>query len=259
MNAHPTAAELREAAPVVAAGVLAGDLADVGGAVRALEAGGARVLHLDVGDGRYSPLMLGGPDLVSAVRTRAYKDVHLMVDEPLRHLRRFVRAGADALTVQLDGGRHLLQCLREIGASPSARHSDRPVLRGVGLPLDAQIGALAAVLDEVDLVLVLGVVPGHRGVMAPRLCERVRAVRRLLDRDRPEALLSVDGGVTAETAPALAAEGADLIVSASALFQDGQPARALAAMTAAVRAGQAPGARQSGASDPSAASGSIPA
>jgi ribulose-phosphate 3-epimerase len=253
VSPHPTAAELRAAAPLVSAGALAGDLAHVAGSVAALEDGGARVLHLDVGDGRYSPLMLGGPALVAAVRTRALKDVHLMIEEPHRHLGAFAAAGADALTLQVDAGRHLVQCLREIAAHPSARDPERPILRGLCLPLGRDAAALAPLLGELDLVLLLGVEPGYGGAAAGDLAARVRAVRALVDRERPGVLVSVDGGVTPQLAPELAAAGADLVVSGSALFAGGEPAETLAALQASLA--QAPGARHSGASSPSPAAG----
>jgi ribulose-phosphate 3-epimerase len=247
VSAHPAAAELRAAAPLVAAGVLAGDLADIGGAARALEAGGARVLHVDVGDGVYSPLMLGGPGLVAAVSTPAYKDVHLMIDAPARHLRAFIAAGADMLTVQLDAGRHLVACLREIAAHPSARDPARPILRGLGLPLELPVEALEPFLGEVDLVLVLGVVPGFKSAAHPRLAERVAAVRALAG----PLLVSVDGGVTATNAVELAGAGADLVVSGSALFAGGDPAGTLAALQQRLHT---PGARHNGSSTPAAGS-----
>jgi ribulose-phosphate 3-epimerase len=257
VSVHPTAAALRAAGPPLCAGVLAGDLADLAGAVDALEQGGARVLHIDVGDGRYSPLMIGGPTLVAAVRTHAYKDVHLLVEEPLRHVPAFATAGADVITLQLDAGRHLAGALREIAAHPSARDPDRPIMRGLALPVEAPMDAVSALLAEVDLVLVLGVVPGHRGGPQPGLAGRVRAVRTLVDRERPGTLVSVDGGIDATLAPAMAAAGADLVVSGSALFAQQEGARAaVAAMQAAIAAAaQTPGARQSGASSPSPAAG----
>jgi ribulose-phosphate 3-epimerase len=217
---NATAAEWRAAGPLVSAGVLAGDLARLDDAVAALA--GAEILHIDVGDGVYSPLMIGGPGLVAAVRTRAYKDVHLMIVEPQRHVAAFAAASADALTVQLDAGRHLVACLREIAQHPSARHPERPILRGVALPVEAPVGALEPLLGELDLVLVLGVVPGYRGAALPGLAERVAAVRELAG---PDVLVSVDGGITAELAPTL--EGADVIVSGSALFAGGDAAAAL--------------------------------
>ncbi len=255
MSAHPTAAELRAAAPLVSAGALAGDLADLGGAVAALEEGGASILHLDVGDGRYSPLMAGGPSLVAAVRTRACKDLHLMIEEPLRHIEAFAAAGADAITLQLDAGRHLVQCLRAVAAHASARHPERPIMRGVALPLELTPEALCPLLGEAEIVLVLGVVPGYRGAAATHLDDRVRAVRALVDRERPGALVSVDGGVTADLAPRLASAGADIVVSGSALFGAGRPAAAVQEMQAAIAAAHTPGARQSGGRSVSAPAG----
>jgi ribulose-phosphate 3-epimerase len=255
VTAHATAAELRAAGPLVSASALAGDLADIGGTVAALEEGGARMVHVDVGDGRYSPLMVGGPSLVAAVRTRAYKDVHLMIEEPLRHIGAFATAGADALTLQLDAGRHLVQCLREIAAHASARHPDRPIMRGIALPIELSPETLRPLLGEAEIVLVLGVVPGYRGAAASDLDDRVRAVRDLIDRERPGTLVSVDGGVTADVAPRLALAGADVVVSGSALFAAGRPAAALVAMQAAIAEAHTPGARQSGGSSSPAPAG----
>jgi ribulose-phosphate 3-epimerase len=253
VSAHATAVGLRAAGPVVSAGALAGDLADLAGSVAALESGGARMLHLDVGDGRYSPLMLGGPALVAAVRTLALKDVHLMIEEPHRHLPAFAAAGADAITIQLDAGRHTVQCLREIAAHPSARDPDRAILRGICVPLEAAATAILPLLGELDLVLVLGVVPGHRGAAAQDLARRVREARALVDRERPDVLVSVDGGITPELAPELARAGADVVVSGSALFAGGRPAETLAALQASLA--HTPGARHRGESSPSPAAG----
>jgi len=219
--------ELRAAGPLVSAGVFAGDFGALAGNVAALERGDARLIHLDVGDGRYSPLMIGGPAEVAAVRTHARKDVHLMIEEPLGHVERFAAAGADLITIQLDGGRHPVQALRAIAAAPNANDAGRPILRGACLGLDAPLAALEPLLDEVDLVLVLTVVPGHRAPMAASSARRLAAVRALLDAHGADALLSVDGGITATTAPPLVAAGADILVAGSSLFARSDPEVAL--------------------------------
>jgi ribulose-phosphate 3-epimerase len=223
--------ELRAGAPIVSAGAFAGDFADLGGSVAALERGGARMLHLDVGDGRYSPLMVGGPSEVAAVRSGALKDVHLMIEEPLAHVDAFVAAGADAVTIQLDCGRHPVQALRAIGAARNANDAERPVLRGVCIGLEHPVGALEPLLGEVDLVLVLTVVPGFKAPMSPAAPARVSAVRSLVDRADADVLVSVDGGITTATAPALAGAGADILVAGSTLFAGQDPAAALRELT----------------------------
>jgi ribulose-phosphate 3-epimerase len=223
--------ELRAQAPLVSAGAFAGDLGDLRGAVTTLERGGAKVLHLDVGDGRYSPLMIGGPGEIAAVETTAFKDVHLMIEEPLAHVDRFAAAGADAITIQLDAGRHPVQALRAIGAATNANDAARPVLRGVCLGLDHPVAALEPLLDEIDLVLVLTVVPGFRAAPAASTQHRVGAVRALVGAD---VLVSVDGGITTATAPALVAAGADLVVAGTTLFAAPDPAAALRELAAAI-------------------------
>jgi ribulose-phosphate 3-epimerase len=228
--------DVRAGGPLVSAGAFAGDLADVRGAVAALERGGARLLHLDVGDGRYSPLMIGGPGEVAAVRTTAFKDVHLMIEEPLAHVERFAAAGADAITIQLDAGRHPVQALRAIGAATNANDAARPVLRGVCLGLNHPVEALEPLLDEVDLVLVLTVVPGFRAAPAASSATRVAAVRALVGAD---ALVSVDGALTAATAPALVAAGADVVVVGTALFAAPDPEVALRELARAIEGARA--------------------
>jgi ribulose-phosphate 3-epimerase len=231
--------ELRAGAPHVSAGAFAGDFADLGGAVAALERGGAQIIHLDVADGRYSPLMIGGPAEVAAVRTAALKDVHLMIEEPLAHVQRFAAAGADAITIQLDGGRHPLQALRAIAAAENANDASRPVLRGVCLGLEHSVATLEPLLDEVDLILVLTVVPGYRAPMAASAARRVAQVRALVDEHAADVLVSVDGGISLATAPALVAAGAELLVAGTTLFAGPDPAAALRELERAARLARA--------------------
>jgi ribulose-phosphate 3-epimerase len=182
----------------------------------------------------YCPLMFGGPGEVAAVRTTAFKDVHLMIEEPLAHIDRFAAAGADAITVQLDAGRHVVQALRAIGAAANANDVARPVLRGVCLGLEHPVAALEPLLDEVDLVLVLTVVPGFRAAPAAASEDRVAAVRALADEHGGDILVSVDGALTVDTAPPLVAAGADLVVCGTALFAAPRPEAALGLLAAAI-------------------------
>jgi ribulose-phosphate 3-epimerase len=233
-SADEVVRDLRAGGPHISAGAFAGDLGDLRGTVAALERGGAHLLHLDVGDGRYSPLMIGGPREVAAVRTTAFKDVHLMIEEPLAHVDRFAAAGADAITIQLDSGRHPLQALRAIGEASNANDAARPVLRGICLGLDQPVTALEPLVDEVDLVLVLTVVPGFGAAPAASSATRVAAVRALVDANRTDALVSVDGAVTAATAPALVSAGADVVVAGTALFAQAEPGAALRELAGAI-------------------------
>jgi ribulose-phosphate 3-epimerase len=181
--------------------------------------------------------MIGGPAEVAAVRTAALKDVHLMIEEPLAHAHRFAAAGADAITIQLDGGRHPLQALRAIGAAENANDASRPVLRGVCLGLEHPVAALEPLLDEVDLVLVLTVVPGYRAPMAASAARRVAQVRALVDEHAADVLVSADGGITLATAPALAAAGADILVAGTTLFAAPDAAVALRELERAAQQG----------------------
>lgn len=216
-------ADLHSAAPLVAPSLLACDFAKLGEEIRRVEQAGAKLLHLDIMDGHFVPNLSIGIPVVEAVRrsTDLPLDVHLMISEPARYARRFREAGADLLTIHIEttpDPRPLLREIREMGA-----------VAGLSLNPPTPVESLEKYLDYCDLVLVMSVMPGFGGQkFDPVALEKLRRLREL---GEPDLLLSVDGGVNADTAGSCAASGAQLLVIGSALFSQDNYGRFLDEVT----------------------------
>jgi ribulose-phosphate 3-epimerase len=204
----------------IAPSILSADFGALAEDIARVEGAGVDQLHVDVMDGRFVPNITIGPPVVEAIRkrTRLPLDVHLMIVEPERYLADFVRAGADIVTVHAEASPHLQRALaqvRELGARA-----------GVALNPATSPDALAWVLDDLDLVLVMSVNPGFGGQkFIPAAYAKIRQIRTLLG-PRPVEV-SVDGGVKVEHARPLAAHGASVLVAGSAIFGAPDPAAAV--------------------------------
>jgi len=200
----------------IAPSILSADFARLGEEVRAVTAGDADFIHIDVMDGHFVPNLTIGPTVVKALRPYSNLpfDVHLMVTPVDRYIAEFADAGADIMTVHPEAGPHLhrtIQLIKSLGKKA-----------GVALNPATPVEAVDFVLDLVDLVLVMSVNPGFGGqsFLASQL-DKIRALRKRIDYQGRTIDLEVDGGINLETARAAVAAGADLLVAGTAVFAGG--------------------------------------
>lgn len=197
----------------IAPSILSADFSRLGEEIRAIEAGGADYVHVDVMDGHFVPNITIGPLVVEAVRkvTSLPLDVHLMIENPDRYIPDFVKAGADILTVHQETVPHLhrtVQLIRSLGKKA-----------GVSINPATPVTNLDLILDDLDLVLVMSVNPGFGGQsFIPSCLGKITALRRTIAERGLKVELEVDGGVKTDNIGRIVAAGADVLVAGSAVF-----------------------------------------
>jgi ribulose-phosphate 3-epimerase len=236
-----TLSRLRSLCPTVSVGILAADLMRLGSELDMLEHAGVGVIHVDVMDGCFCPQLTVGPLFVKALRTPLFKDVHLMIHEPLDKLAAYAAAGADMITVHLESAVHIHRVLQRLGSLEHATGPGRGIVRGLALNPGTPLEWLTApLLDEVDVITLLAIDPGWSGQrFAPTTLERLGRLKEMLRVAERDTLVCVDGGVSRENVREIAAAGPDLIAGGSVVF-DGEQNEANAAFAlGAVQAAKA--------------------
>lgn len=202
---------------LIAPSILSADFSRLGAEIAAIAAAGADFIHVDVMDGHFVPNLTIGPMVVKAARgaTDLPFDVHLMISPIDPYIDEFVAAGANILTVHPEAGPHLHRTIQRIKAAG--------VKAGAALNPATPVSAIEAVIDELDLVLVMSVNPGFGGqkFISSQL-RKIEAVRKLIDKSGRDIHLEVDGGVDPVTAPQAISAGATVLVAGSAVFRGGE-------------------------------------
>lgn len=219
--ATPLFNELKSMAPLLSVGIVSADLMHLAEAEERLFSTGVRMLHFDIMDGRFCPQLTVGPFFVKGITSGCFKDVHLMMDDPLPFIPDFAKAGADIITVHIESGRHVHQALQCISEQTNVNDPDREILRGVALNPGTPVSSIEPLLDDIDCVVVLAINPGFPGqCFIPSTIERCGNIRKMANNADRDILICIDGGINATTMAHAAEAGADVVVSGSAVFKN---------------------------------------
>ncbi len=215
----------------ISASILSADITRLGEEIQAAEAGGIDWIHVDVMDGVFVPNISMGSFVVEGCRriSSLPVDVHLMIQNPSRHIAAFAKAGAANLSVHIEDNPNIHRTLQEI----RALGCKASIVLNPGTPA----AALGAVLRSIDMVLVMTVNPGFSGQsFLSETLEKITEIRTMLDKVNPHAIIQVDGGISTETAAQVYQAGARSFVAGHGIFRHpGGPAAAVRELREAAR------------------------
>jgi ribulose-phosphate 3-epimerase len=235
MPDRPLLEQIHKAAPLISVGILTADLMSLGSELKLMETAGVKLLHVDVMDGCFCPMMTVGPGFIKALKTPLLKDIHLMIEEPLGKLESYVAAGADMITIHVESCRHIHRVLQKLGDFTNINDSNRGILRGIALNPGTPLDVITPLIDELDMVFLLAVNPGWSGQkFIPSTRSRLTRIRQMLTNVNKDILIGVDGGITRDNIADVARMDVDIIVTGSAVFDGKKPLENAKLMISAV-------------------------
>ncbi len=200
----------------IAPSILSADFTRLGEEIRAVEEGGAKVLHVDVMDGQFVPNITIGLPVVKSIRkaTNLTIDTHLMIENPGNYAVKFVEAGADMVSVHVEADVHLqrtLCAIREAGGQS-----------GIAINPATPLNSLEEALPFADFILLMSVNPGFGGQkFIDTSLDKLRRLRRMIDERGFNTRIEIDGGIDADNIAKIVEAGAEIIVSGTGVFGKG--------------------------------------
>ena len=194
--------------------ILSADFNRLGEQIKALEKEGVEYLHIDVMDGDFVPNISFGMPVIKSIRkeSKMFFDVHLMVMAPERYIQDFVDCGADSITIHAEACEDLERTIEAI--------HDAGVKAGISIKPATPVNDISHLLEDVDMVLVMTVQPGFGGQKyIPECTEKIQELRELIDSEKLDVDIQVDGGINEDTLETVMKAGANLLVMGSGGFR----------------------------------------
>ena len=218
--------------PVLSIGMISANQMNLGADLAALQSAGAQMLHFDVMDGKFAPMLTIGPFYIKSFKSPLIKDVHLMIEEPLDSIKDYAAAGADIITVHVESCRHVHRCLQVIGECANVNYPESKILRGIALNPGTPVETIEPLIDFVDMVCLLAINPGFGGQkFLASTKSRLQQIKQIITKSGRSIITCIDGGISKATIAEVAELKPDIIVSGSAIFENNKIKENYAIMT----------------------------